>query len=487
LPASPPQDYPFAEIYGTPDLLSHTYGAMRAERRSANALIALLTVFIIPRLAAPGPAHAAAQGHAARPNIVVIVADDLGWHDVGYQGSEIKTPHLDRLARSGVRLERHYVFPTCSPTRAAFLSGRNPRHFGILGPIDGRSTLALPAETLTLADVLKSRGYSTAIVGKWHLGLRPEVGPRRYGFNSSYGYFHGQVDPYTHLYKNGDRTWHGDDSLVDETGHATDLLGSAAVRWIETPHDGPFFLYLAFSVPHTPLQEEARWLQGYDDKIEAPSRKLFAAAVTHMDAAVGQVIDALGRNDLTENTLIIFFSDNGGQRDYASKTDYGGKYGPYNVLGNNKPLRGWKGELYEGGIRVPAFAYWPGKLAAREVQAPISVLDWLPTLAALTGFSPPAELKWEGADVWPQLIGKEPPRGRVFDWRTPQAAAVREGEWKLIEPVRGNGKPELFDLDADPLEATDLAERNPDRVAHLRALLHERQGTDAKRPVEAGK
>ncbi len=216
----------------------------------ACLLLSVLALGAVARASAATP---------SRPNILVVVADDLGFNDVGYHGSEIRTPTLDALAASGVRLEQYYVFPTCSPTRTALLTSRNPSRFGVMGPIGGRSELAVPTETMTLADVLKSAGYATAISGKWHLGLRPEVGPRQYGFDSTYGYLHGQIDPCTHLYKNGDRTWHRNDVFLDEQGHATDLLAAEAVRWIETPREQPFFLYLAFSVPHMPLEEDARW------------------------------------------------------------------------------------------------------------------------------------------------------------------------------------------------------------------------------------
>ena len=166
----------------------------------------------------------------AAPNILILIADDMGWHDIGYHDSDIKTPTLDKLAAAGVRLERHYVCPTCSPTRAGLLTGRNPSRFGISGPIDGRSTLSLPLKTPTLARTLKDRGYVTGLFGKWHLGLRPEVGPRQYGFDRTYGYFHGQIDQYTHRYKNGDRSWHRNDEFVDEKGHATDLIADETVR-----------------------------------------------------------------------------------------------------------------------------------------------------------------------------------------------------------------------------------------------------------------
>jgi arylsulfatase A-like enzyme len=428
------------------------------------------------------PAEARQAREATRPNIVLIVADDLGWNDVGFHGSEIATPNLDRLATSGVRLDGHYVFPVCSPTRTALLTGRNPSRFGILSAIGEPSTLSVPADTVSLADVLKARGYTTAIAGKWHLGLRPEVGPRQLGFDWSYGYLHGQIDPYTHLYKNGDRTWNRDDRFLDEAGHATDLIAAEAVRRIEAGRAGgsPFFLYLAFSVPHTPLAEDARWTSQYEGKIPEPSRRLFAAAVTHMDDAIGRVVAALDRAGLRGKTLIVFTSDNGGQKDQSYGDQYGGRYAPNKVLGDNKPLRGWKGELYEGGIRVPALANWPGTLAPRVVTAPISALDWLPTIAKLVGAPADATLRWEGTDVWPLLSGEATAGpARTLYWKTPQAWAVREGDWKLIVPGgKRKGEPQLFNLADDPYETTDQAPRQPERVARLRELLRQQQALD---------
>jgi arylsulfatase A-like enzyme len=428
------------------------------------------------------PADAAAP---SRPNILMIVADDLGWNDVGYHGSEIRTPNLDALAASGVKLEHHYVLPTCSPTRTALLTSRNPSRFDVLGPIGGRSEQTLPKGTVTLADVLKGQGYATSISGKWHLGLRPEVGPRQFGFDSSYGYLHGQVDPYTHLYKNGDKTWHEDDAFRDEEGHATDLIAARAVRRIEEAGRAPFFLYVTFNVPHTPLNEPAEWLRPYEpggpSPIADPSRRTFAAAVSHLDAGIGRILAALDRAGLRDRTLIVFTSDNGGQRNQPASDEYGGHYPAFPVLGDNRPLRGWKGEVHEGGIRVPALASWPGTLAPRTVEATLSALDWLPTLAALTGARATPDPQWEGTDIWPLLAGTST-RGtdRLLYWKTPRDFAIRVGDWKLIEPTRpaNRGTAQLFNIADDPLEKTDLAAAQPDRVARLREQLRQQQALD---------
>jgi len=413
------------------------------------------------------------------PNLLILVADDLGWRDVGYHGSEIRTPNIDKLARAGVRLERHYVYPTCSPTRAGLLTGRNPSRFGIDGPIDGRSMQALPVDVTTLAAALKIHGYATAMMGKWHLGLRPEVGPRRYGFDRSYGYLHGQLDQYSHRYKNGDRTWHRNDAFVDEEGHATDLIANEAIRYLQEERRQPFFLDVAFSVPHYPIQEDARWIKPYETAIADPSRRLYAASVTHMDAAIGRIVEALKTTGRLRDTVILFTSDNGGQRDYRSQTDYGGKYGPYPTLGDNRPLRGWKGELYEGGVRVPAFVFWEGKLGPAAVDHTTSYLDVFPTLARLGGMDLAPGWRLEGRDIGRLLAGEAiPVSAPTLYWNTGGQAAVLHGDWKLIITRRAPGSVELYNLADDPAEARNLAKEKPEQVEALRAILAEQERLD---------
>jgi arylsulfatase A-like enzyme len=421
-----------------------------------------------------------------RPNVLFIVADDLGWRDIGYHGSEIKTPNLDKLAKEGVRLERHYVYPSCSPTRACILTGRNASRFGIHGAIGGRSKLALSLDTLTLAGHLKANGYATAISGKWHLGLRPEVGPRKFGFEESYGYLHGQLDQYSHIYKNGDRTWHRNDKFIDEKGHATDLIAAEAVRFISAKRKKPFFLYVAFSVPHYPVQEEKRWIDPYEKTITSPSRRLYAASVTHMDDAIGKIVAALKKTDQLADTMIVFTSDNGGQKSHASKTDYGGKYGPYPVLGDNRPWRGWKVDLYEGGIRVPAFVNWSGRLKPNTVPHTVSALDWFPTISAVATAPPPRTTKLEGRNVWGLFTGaeKKPVTRRLY-WNVGNASAILDGDWKLIVPKRKGASAELYNLADDAAEKADLAAKHPDKVKVLRKAIEEEQKLDASRPPAA--
>jgi arylsulfatase A-like enzyme len=346
---------------------------------------------------------------APRPNVLIMLADDTGWNDVGYNGSEIRTPHIDRLASEGVRLNQYYVYPTCSPTRVALLSGRPPSRWGILGPIAGKSTLALPPETETLPRILSRVGYETAITGKWHLGLQREFGPWEYGFDHTHGSLHGQVDQYTHRYKYGDVTWHREGTFTEEEGHATDLIEKEAIEFLRSKRDKdrPFFLYVSFTVPHYPLQEPERWTAPYNDAIENESRRLFAASMTHMDDAVGNILATLETEGLSENTLVIFSSDNGGQEQWQGGADqYDGRHGPNDVLGDNGALRGWKGDLYEGGIRVPAVVRWPGHLSPGVFDQPMMIQDLLPTIAGLAGAQSPSSV--EGKDVWAAWTEGEP-------------------------------------------------------------------------------
>jgi len=415
----------------------------------------------------------------ARPNIVIIIADDLGWADVGYHNPEIQTPNLDALVKQSVCFDRHYVMPTCTPTRVGLLTGRYPSRYGVLSPSYGK---IFDDDTVTLAQALRECGYATSLTGKWHMGSPPDYTPLKYGFDTSYGYFDGQIDPYRHDYKNGKPSWHRNDQFLDEEGHATDLITNEAVRVIESQHEKPFFLYVAYSVPHHPLDEPKEWLSKYEGRIEDPSRRLFAASVTHMDHGIGRIIDALDRKGLRRDTLVLFTSDNGGQTGWDSKTEYKGRYAdkPQPTLGNNKPLRGWKGETYEGGIRVPAMANWSGVLKPGTLTVPIHIVDWMPTLCGLVGYSPKADPKWDGRDVWSSVSKGTDRAELLFYWRTPNASAVRSGDWKLIVPKKSKG-PELYDVTADPYEEHDLASQHPDRVRDLRKRLAALSASDRQR------
>ncbi|MGD8237930.1 MAG: sulfatase-like hydrolase/transferase [Armatimonadota bacterium] len=419
----------------------------------------------------------AAEGQReSLPNVLVIVADDVGWADVGYHDSEIRTPNTDRLAAEGVKLERHYVAPMCTPTRVALLTGRYWSRFGNTAPSNAR---VLPYDTVTLASALQSMGYDTCITGKWHLGSKPQWGPRKFGFNHSHGSLAGGVTPYTHLYKPGQFsvTWHRNEALIEEEGHVTDLITGEAVRYIEMERPGPFFVYVPFTAAHTPCDEP-------EDLLAAnahihPDRRQYAASVTHMDRGIGEMVDALERTGQRENTLIVFFSDNGGSRGDDSK-NYPDTQPTGRVFGLNHPLRGWKGQVYEGGIRTPACVNWPGRLKPAEVDAPLHAIDWMPTLCGLGDYTPPGDLRWDGTDIWPVLTGEsDGDESRVLYCKAPRgrAVALHEGDWKLIRFEEGE-RVELYRLAEDPNETTDVAGAHPDRVQAMLRTLAEAQATD---------
>jgi arylsulfatase A-like enzyme len=426
----------------------------------------ILAALVLASVACPTGVYADGASKNA-PNILIIVADDLGWADVGYHGSPIKTPHIDKLCREGVELDQHYVAPMCTPTRAALLTGRYWSRFGNTAPSNER---VLPWKTVTLAKALHDVGYETAITGKWHLGSKPEWGPRRFGFDRSYGSLAGGVNPWNHLYKHGDysRTWHRNDRLIDEEGHVTDLITLEAIDFLKAKRDKPFLLYVPFTAVHTPFDEPQRWLDSASH-IDA-DRRQYAACTQHMDDAIGRIVGTLRDEQLLEDTLILFFSDNGGTNGDDS-TRYPETTAKGRIKGLNHPLRGWKTQVYEGGIRVPALVYWKNQLKPGKVAHPLHVIDWMPTLCKLAGCVDKKDYKWDGNDVWP-LLSREvtQPTPRTLYWQgvRNRSAALRLGDWKLV--THGKNE-ELFDLSTDPLEQHDLADKHPDKVAELRERL----------------
>ncbi len=416
------------------------------------------------------------------------MADDAGWNDVGYQGSEIHTPHIDGLAAKGVVLDQFYVCPTCSPTRASLLTGRPPSRFGILSPIGGKSKQALPKDGIILPKLLGEHGYDTALIGKWHLGLRPEVGPNEYGFQYTYGYLHGQIDQFSHEYKFGDQSWHKNGEFVDVEGHATDLIANETMRYIKESwnREKPFFIDVCFSVPHYPLQEEDKWIDPYKESIENESRRVFAASMTHMDDAIGQILQTLKDENLEEDTLVIFISDNGGQDEWIpAKNQYEGRHGPYDRLGDNTPLRDWKNSLYEGGIRVPAIVAWPGRLRPDKITQLTSVADILPTVAFLGNAEEDLTEEVEGRNIWSVLKNHDKLSPRDLYWRTHNQMALRHGDWKLLHHGSNpdDAVNELYNLKEDPFEKKDVAEQYPEIVEKLFQRLKEQASKDRLEPI----
>ena len=421
------------------------------------------------------------QTSATKPNILFIVADDLGWSDVGWHDGFGKTPQMDRLVREGIELDQHYVQPVCTPTRTALMSGRYPGRFGphALSPSNLR---AMPLGTVTMASALKSMGYHTYQSGKWHLGARNEWGPTAFGFDHGYGTLTGAADPWTHKYRKGhyEDTWQRDGKPIHEEGNATELVAAEALRRIEEKQT-PWFIYVPFNAVHTPVDAPEQYKRLYDgvkfhdDPQKQDSRLRMAAMVSQLDAKIGQFVEALERTGQRENTLIIFTSDNGGIE--SLKNAYVGEVGDSLLNSENDPLRGQKAQLYEGGIRVCAFANWPGKLTPQKFTTPMHVVDWFPTIASLTGYVPDTDLKWDGINQWPALTGaassSEP---RTIYIVMNRGHALRHGDWKLIVPTKGT--PELFNIALDPYEKKDLLKSHPDKVIELQKLLAMQQAKD---------
>jgi arylsulfatase A-like enzyme len=426
-----------------------------------------------------------------RPNILFILADDLGWGDVGFHDSPIKTPHLDALARTGVVLDQHYACPVCTPTRVSLMTGRHPGRFGTHATVPSNAPV-LPDGYQTLATVLKSCGYRTGLFGKWHLGSDPAFGPHEYGFDYAYGSLAGGVDPYNHRYKRGpfSFTWHRNGTRVDEPGHVTDLITDEAVRWIETVSGdtNPWFCYVPFTAVHTPVKPPMEWLEPYGDTVFDPdpekdeSYRKYAAYTSHMDHSVGRLIETLQRTDRYEDTLIVFSSDNGSPtRDTEGDVmKYPGYQEDCPRLGSNFPLKGKKTQVYEGGIRTPTIIKWRGRLEPGVRRVPMQITDWMPTLCALAGYSgDPEKHKWDGTNMWPVLSGSRPPdRSREFYWNVrKQRYALRHDGWKVVIPD-ADTPPELYRIDADPLESRDLSTEYPDILEDLMRRLEAHQATD---------
>ncbi|MGD9855986.1 MAG: sulfatase-like hydrolase/transferase [Planctomycetaceae bacterium] len=428
----------------------------------------------------------AAHGNGAnaddvKPNVVFIIADDLGWADVGFHGGNAPTPHLDRLAAGGVELAQHYVAPVCSPTRTGLMTGRYWSRFNVTNPQNER---ALPWDTVTLPRALQAAGYDTCLTGKWHLGSKPEWGPNHFGFDHSYGSLAGGVTAWTHRYKVGpySQTWHRNEELLTEAGHVTDLITDEAVRWLADRTDRPFFLYVPFTAVHLPVDEPEEWLARVPAEIEGTVPRHYAACIMHLDDAVGRIVAAVEAAGWRDNTLLVFTSDNGGSTAENNGPSYPMANAPAgNLPGNNAPLRGQKGELYEGGIRAPTIVNWPGKLAPDRCEAPLHITDWMPTLCTLAGYEPVKDLHWDGTDIWPVVTGRSNRDVHPLYWAAPgfRSRAVRDGDWKLI--LHGDGDAmaaELFDLASDLYERKNLAAERPDKVAALQAALAALSATD---------
>ncbi len=409
-----------------------------------------------------------------RPNIVLIVSDDQGYADIScYDHSEeVSTPNIDRLAHEGVRLTNGYASAyVCAPTRAGLLTGRYQQRFGFYA--GGDSRVGLPLSEVTVADLLKKQGYATAIVGKWHVGIEPKYRPLERGFDEFYGflghgahdYFNLQItDEYTSIYRN--------DKPINDTGYLTHNLTREAVSFIERHRAQPFFLYMPFSAVHWPLQAPQEYVKSFNTSDK--NRDIYLAMLVCMDEGIGKVLDALKRTGVGENTLIVFFSDNGGaKRNFA----------------NNGILRDYKQSVYEGGIRVPFIVSWPRKLQKGTVcSEPIISLDVTPTILSAAGVDLPRDRVYDGKNMLP-FLGEEikSASGRLhkalfWDDGSDQWA-VRAGKWKLISR---RGSLELYDLEVDVGEKHNLVAEQPHVLKELRDL-YDQWRSQMRKPISRQK
>lgn len=395
---------------------------------------------------------------ARKPNILVILADDLGYADLGFQGcTDIPTPAIDSLAANGVRFSRgHVSCPVCSPTRAGLMTGRYQERFGHEfnpGPAQeaGDKEIGLPLSEKTMADCLKSAGYATGLMGKWHLGYKEVYHPMNRGFDEFFGFLggsHSYVDP---LGDSGNPILRGRDP-VDEKEYLTDALTREAVDFIGRHREHPFFLYLAYNAVHAPMQASAKYLDRFQG-IQAEPRRTHAAMVSAMDDGVGAVLSKLRELGLEEDTLIFFFSDNGGP-----STKNGSR---------NDPLRGNKGDVFEGGIRVPFLMQWKRRLRPGiPFDQPVITLDVLPTAVKAAGGTIPQDRPLDGVDLLPFVTGDRPgsPHEALF-WRYGQKRACIEGSSKILKMDEGPW--ELYDLASDIKETTNLASQKPEVLKRM--------------------
>ncbi len=440
-------------------------------------VFAALAVLAVASFAAT--AHA--QQTAKKPNILFIVADDLGWKDVGFHGSDIKTQTIDSLAAGGARLEQFYVQPMCTPTRASLMTGRYPLRYGLqTGVIPSAHTYGLPTDEWLLPQALKEAGYMTIIVGKWHLGHADQkYWPRQRGFDYQYGPLIGEIDYFTHQ-QHGVVDWYRNNKLVEEKGYSTTLLGDEAVTLINE-HDPvtPLFLYLAFNAAHTPYQATPEYLDQYKHLAD-PSRRAYAGSITAMDDQIARVLAALNQKKMLENTLIVFMSDNGGTFNAMFAGE--GDMSKVKIPCDNGPYRDGKGSLYEGGTRVAALASWPGHVkAGSTVDQMIHAVDWYPTLVGLAGGQAGKAKPLDGMNVWPTISQGQPsPRTEIVYNVEPFRAAIRQGDWKLIWRTRLPATVELYNIAQDPFEKNNVAAQNPDKVAALQQRANELAATMAK-------
>lgn len=433
--------------------------------------------FIAGAATATVAANAIAQSptKTVRPNILFILADDLGWGDLSCYGRpDYQTPNLDKLAAQGMRFTNAYsAAPVCTPTRVGFHTGRYPARLsvGLEEPIHERSaigervkTTGIPVTHPTVSSLIKAAGYDTALVGKWHVGYWPDFGPLKYGFDEFFGNMSGAVDHFTHKDMTASLDLYEGEVAVERIGYMTDLLTDRAVTYLNRPHAKPFYLSLHYTAPHWPWEGPKD--KSISDAIKyssvgfraGGSLKVYAEMMKNLDLGIGRVLETLKAAGLARKTLVIFTSDNGGER-----------------FSYNWPFRGQKMELFEGGVRVPAIVRWPGVTRPGTVtDRPAITMDWTATMIAAAGTKPDPNFPLDGEDVAPLLNGQHSSTDRTFFWRTKRQGAMRSGKWKYIR----EGKNEfLFDLSVDEREQADFKDGEQATLERFRSEFSKWEST----------
>jgi arylsulfatase A-like enzyme len=429
-----------------------------------------------------------AHAQAKKPNIIFILMDDMGYADVGAMGSkEIRTPHIDRIAREGLRFTQFYSnAPVCTPTRAGFITGRYQQRVGLewalgytaevyrrngdnLALVNDAHLPGLPTTEMTLAKLLKQAGYRTAVFGKWHLGFRPDFNPTRHGFDEYFGVLTGHADYYTYKYFDGTYTLRENEKEVQAKGYLTDLISERAANFIERNKDAPFFLYVPHLAVHFPFQVPDKPGQILTkENANEGTRQDYIAMLERADKGVGSIFAALEKHRLLDNTLVVFSSDNGGYK-----------------LSDNTPLFHYKASLWEGGVRVPCLMRWSAQLAqGKTITQPAITMDLTATFLAAAGVEASADVKLDGMNLLPILKGETKEIERTFHWRIDRSdrkqKATRQGKWKYLKDAWIEF---LFDLEADVGERRNLAYQHPDILARLRQLHADwEKEMDAHRP-----
>lgn len=417
------------------------------------------------------------------PNVIVILMDDLGLHDLGCLGAnDLKTPNIDQLAASGVRFTNWYSnAPVCAPARAALMTGRYPIRAGM--PSNGAN---LPPEEKTVAALLKTAGYATALTGKWHLGMTPDTVPNAHGFDYFYGFHSGCVDYYSHRFYWGDPRvvnyhdlWRNRDEIFEDGRYLTEGITQEAVAFINAHRSGPFFLYCAFNAVHYPMHAPRKYVERFPG-LER-ERQMYASMLSVADDGVGEILRSLDRTGLRDNTLIFFLGDNGATTEKRAGLDQKPA-----TAGDNSPFRGFKFSVFDGGMHVPAAMSWPGVVPRNQViREVVMTADILPTVCKMAGVLLPTDRTIDGFDILPVVTGHARSPHETIFWANGKQLAVRRGKWKLVidgieygrteeshEPLQGDDAMFLSDLVADPGESRNLRHDHPELVDELASAVH---------------